>query len=218
MSSRFDRISTLVMGVLAPALWVAGLVVGQGLSDDLPNKASDAQVLAWLDANKNLTIVGGWLFMTGCLAFIWFAGLLRSRLAEVEGGNHTLSTIGFAGAVAAAVFGIGTQADLASAINASEVTAPTAGMFHHLGDLFFVGAELALIVLLASVAVLAFRVAAVPRWWGVFSALVAIILWIGPIGWAALIFGTPVWTLGTAILLVRAPRSRRAGALSEAIA
>ena len=215
--SRFDRISTLVMGVLAPALWIAGILVGDR-ADDLPNKATDAQVLAWLGANKNLTIVAGWLFMTGCLAFIWFAGLLRSRLAEAEGGTHTLSTIGFAGAVAAAVFGIGTQAELASAINASDVSAATAGMFHHLGDLFFVGAELALIVLFASVAVLAFRVAAVPRWWGVVSALMAIILWIGPIGWAALIFGTPIWTVGMAILIVRAPRPRRAGALSEAAA
>jgi len=215
--SRFDRISTLVMGVLAPALWIAGILVGDR-ADDLPNKATDAQVLAWLGANKNLTIVAGWLFMTGCLAFIWFAGLLRSRLAEAEGGTHTLSTIGFAGAVAAAVFGIGTQAELASAINASDVSAATAGMFHHLGDLFFVGAELALIVLFASVAVLAFRVAAVPRWWGVVSALMAIILWIGPIGWAALIFGTPIWTVGMAILIVRAPRPRRAGVLSGAAA
>jgi len=218
MRSRFDRISTLVMGVLAPALWIVGILISQSLTDKLPNNASDAQVLTWLNANQNLVIAGGWLFMTGCLAFIWFAGLLRSRLAEAEGGHHTLSTIGFAGAVSAAVFGIGTQAQLASAINASEVSAPTAGMFHHLGDLFFVGAELSVIVLLASVAVLAFRVAAVPRWWGVFSGLIAVVLWIGPIGWAALIFGLPVWTLGTAILLVRAPRSRSAGALTEAVA
>ena len=162
MNSRFDRISALVTGVLATGLWIAGLVIGQGLTDRLPDNASDARVLTWLHANKNLTIVGGWLFMTGCLAFIWFAGVLRSRLADAEGGNHTLSTIGYAGAVAAAVFGIGTQADVGSAINASDVTPATAGMFHHLGDLFFVGAELALIVLMASVAVLAFRVAAVP--------------------------------------------------------
>ncbi len=218
MNSRFDRISALVTGVLATGLWIAGLVIGQGFTDKLPDNASDARVLTWLHANKNLTIVGGWLFMTGCLAFIWFAGVLRSRLADAEGGNHTLSTIGYAGAVAAAVFGIGTQADVGSAINASDVSPATAGMFHHLGDLFFVGAELALIVLMASVAVLAFRVAAVPRWWGVFSALMGIVLWIGPIGWAALVFGTPVWTLGTALMLSRAPRSRRSGAFAGALA
>jgi hypothetical protein len=218
MNSHFDRISALVTGVLATGLWIAGLVVGQALTDSLPDKASDVQVLAWLHANKNLTIVGGWLFMTGCLAFIWFAGLLRTRLAEAEGGAHTLSTIGFAGAVGAAVFGIGTQADVGSAINASDVSPATAGMFHHLGDLFFVGAELSLIVLMAAVAVLAFRAAAVPRWWGVVSALIAIVLWIGPIGWAALIFGTPIWTLGTALMLARPARERRSGALSEALA
>src|SRR5580765_3603717 len=198
MLSRFDRISTVVMGVLAPTFWIAGILISQSLTDKLPNNASDAQVLTWLNANQNLVIAGGWLFMTGCLAFIWFAGLLRTRLAEAEGGTHTLSTIGFAGAVGAALFGIGTQADLAAAINASNLTAATAGMFHRLGDLFFVGAELSLIVLMASVALLAFRAAALPRWWGVVSGLVAVVLWIGPIGWAALIFGTPVWTLGTA--------------------
>ena len=62
------------------------------------------------------------------------------------------------------------------------------------------------------------RAAPTPRWWGVFSGLIAVVLWIGPIGWAALIFGLPAWTLGTAVLLVRAPRSRGAGALTEAVA
>jgi hypothetical protein len=218
MLSRFDRLSALVAGLLAVGLWIVGLVVGQGLTDKLSDKASDAQVLTWLHANKNLTIVGGWLFMTGCLAFIWFAGVLRSRLAEAEGGSHTLSTIGFAGAVAGAIFGIGTQSDVGSAINASDISPATAGMFHHLGDLSFMGAELSLIVLLASVALLAFRAAAVPRWWGIFSGLIAVVLWIGPIGWAALIFGTPIWTLGTAILLVRTPRSSSSTALAGALA
>jgi hypothetical protein len=159
--------------------------------------------------NQTLIIVGSWLFATGCLAFIWFAGVLRTRLAATETDNHTLSTIAYGGAVAAGVFGIGTQADLASAINSSELTAATERVFHHLGDLFFVGAELALMLPLAVVAILAFRTAALPRWWGVFSGLIAVVLWIGPIGWAALIFGTPIWVLGTTILLVRSPRTRQ---------
>jgi hypothetical protein len=218
MLTRFERLSALVTGPLAVALWIAGLVVGQGMTDNLPSKATDPQVLAWLHDNKNLVIVGGWLFATGCIAFIWFAGILRSRLAAAETESHTLSTIAYAGAVAAAVFGIGTQADLGAAINASEVSAPTAGMFHHLGDLFFIGAELSLIVPLAAIAVLSFRAAALPRWWGIFSALVAVILWVGPIGWAALIFGTPIWVIGTTILLARRPGTRRAAPASAATA
>jgi hypothetical protein len=210
MITRFERISALVTGPLAVALWIAGLVVGQGMTDKLPGKATDPQVLAWLRDNKNLVIVGGWLFATGCIVFIWFAGVLRARLAAAEGDGQTLSTIAYAGAVAAAVFGIGTQADIGAAINATEVSAPTAGMFHHLGDLFFVGAELSLIVPMAAITVLAFRTQAIPRWWGSFTALIAVVLWIGPIGWAALIFGTPIWVLGTTLLLFRPGRAAHA--------
>ena len=32
---------------------------------------------------------GGWLWAIGCLSFLWFAALLRPRLAEAEGGSHT---------------------------------------------------------------------------------------------------------------------------------
>jgi hypothetical protein len=218
MLTRFERLSALVTGLLAVGLWIAGLVVGQGITDSLPSKATDPQVLAWLHDNKNLVIVGGWLFATGCIAFMWFAGILRAHLAATETDGHTLSTIAYGGAVAAAIFGIGTQADIGAAINASDVSAPTAGMFHHLGDLFFIGAEISLIVPLAAVAVLAFRTAALPRWWGIFSALVAVVLWIGPIGWAALIFGTPIWVAGTTVLLARTPNARRAAGVTAATA
>jgi hypothetical protein len=33
-------------------------------------------------------LLGGWLFMLGCLAFIWFAAVLRARLAEAEGTDR----------------------------------------------------------------------------------------------------------------------------------
>ena len=38
------------------------------------------------------------------------------------------------------------------------------------------------------------------------------------IGWAALIFGTPLWVLGTTILLVRTPRTRHSAAIAGATA
>ena len=214
--NRFDRLTALVTGPLAVAFWIAGIGVGEGLTDHISSKATDQQVLDWLHGNKNTLILGGWLFMTGCLAFVWFAGVLRTKLAAAESDGHTLSTIAYGGSIAAAVFGIGTQADLGDAINASDVSAATAGAFHHLGDLFFVGAEISLIAPTAAVALLAFRTGVVPRWWGVFSALIAVVLWIGPIGWAALIFGTPLWVLGTTFLLVRRPEPRRAAALATA--
>jgi len=210
VNTRFERRSALVTGVLAVALWIVGLVISQASTSHLSDKATDAQVLAWVQGNKNPIILGSWLFMIGCISFVWFAGILRSRLAAAEGGTHALSTIAFGGAVAAAVMGLGTQADIASAINASDISAATAGTFHHLGDLFFMGAELSLITLLAAVTALAYRTAVVPKWWGTVGGIVAVVLAVGPIGWAALIFGLPVWTRVTSVLLARTPRSRAA--------
>jgi hypothetical protein len=53
-----------------------------------------------------------------------------------------------------------------------------------------------------------------PGWWAIFSVLLAVVLWIGPIGWAALILGTPIWVLGTTILLVRPPQPRRSAVVA----
>jgi hypothetical protein len=207
MRNRTALVSTAVLSV---ALWIVGLVVSQGTTSNLADNASDAHVLHWVQSNKNPILLGSWLFMIGCVTFLAFAALLRGRLAAAEGGDGTFSSLVFAGCAAVAVLGIGTQADIGTAINASDVTPSTAGTLHHLGDLFFVGAELMLVAALAGSVVLAFRTRVLPRWWAILSGVVAVVLLIGPIGWAALIFGLPVWTLGTSLLVGRAPARRAA--------
>ena len=67
-----------------------------------------------------------------------------------------------------------------------------------------------------AVAVLAFRTNVLPRWWAAFSILIAVVLVIGPIGWAALIFGLPLWTIGTALFLLLGRRPARAPLASAA--
>ncbi|MDX6485732.1 MAG: hypothetical protein QOF43_885 [Gaiellaceae bacterium] len=196
------RRSPLLIAVLTVVLWVAGLAIS-GANDNLADKASDEQTLSWVQGNANTILLSAWVFALGCLAFIWFAGLLRSHLAEREGGQPTLSTIMFGAAVAAAVFAMATTGDVASAINKDNVTPATAGALHHLGDLFFVVAELALILVLLPFALLVLRTAAFPRWWAYVSLLIAVVLLIGPIGWAALIFGTPIWVLVTGWMMTR---------------
>jgi hypothetical protein len=95
--------------------------------------------------------------------------------------------------------------DVAGAINKSDIAPSPAATFHHAIDVFFVGAELAAIVPLGAVAVVAWRTRALPSWWAAFSGL-AIVLAIGPIGWAGLMFGVPVWILGTSLfVLLRTP-------------
>src|SRR5512133_1472774 len=128
--------------VLAVALWIGGLVVINSFSDKIPHHATDAQLLTWIQGNQNPIISGSWLWMVGCLSFLWFAALLRPRLAEAEGGSHTYTTLAYAGAAAATVFGILMQAgDLAAAINQDDISASTAGTLHNISDMFFVGGE-----------------------------------------------------------------------------
>jgi len=55
-------------------------------------------------------------------------------------------------------------------------------------------------------AVVAFRTKVLPKWWAILMVLVAIVLLIGPIGWAGLIFGVPIWTLVTAGMMLWSPR------------
>jgi hypothetical protein len=210
-----SRIPLVVTAVVTVALWIVGLVVG-GLASDIADDASDAQVLAWVQQNSNDILVGAWLFMLGCVAFLVFAGLLRERLANAEGGNHLLANIAFGGAIATAVLGIGTNADITTAINKDTTSASAAAAFHHLGDLFFMGAEVMLISFIGAASLLAWRTAVLPRWWAAFGLIVAVVLAIGPIGWAALIFGTPVWILGTSLLIGR--RLRRSAAPAPAVA
>ncbi|HET7044408.1 MAG TPA: hypothetical protein VFI37_06120 [Gaiellaceae bacterium] len=201
MTNRLHR-SMLLTGLLAVVLWIVGLVVHEGLADSLSESASDQQILAWVQGNTNYILTGGWLFMVGCLCFVWFLGALRARLLDAEGGAGTLATIAFAGGLATAIFGMLTQAgDLALAIDKDDVSAATAGALHHATDAFFVGAELSAILLTVATAVLALRSGVLPRWWAIFSLLLAVVLVIGPIGWAGLIFGVPIWTIGTSLQL-----------------
>jgi hypothetical protein len=211
-----NRITLASAGIAAVVLWIVGLVTAESLTTNLSDKATDAQVLAWVQGNKNPILLGGWLFMIGCVVLVVFAGILRSRLAAAEGGERTITRLAFTGAVMMALSGMIGQTDLVSAINADSISAASAGAFHRVGDIGFVGAELSLALFLGSVAVLAFRTAVLPRWWAALSLLVAIVALIGPIGWAALIWGFPVWLLVTPWLVGRTSRRRAASAVTAA--
>jgi len=204
--------STLAgLGILSVVLWIVGLVVAQGLSANLADNASDAQVLAWVKDNTFDIVGGAWLFVVGCMTFVCFAAQLRDRLAV-----STATTVAYTASVMMAVFGVMTQFDLVSGIDKKDISPATAGVLHHAGDLGFVGVELSFMLLLGAVAVLAFRTAAVPRWWGVVCAIVAVAALIGPIGWVTVIFGVPLFVLATPWLLGRGRAARMAPATATA--
>ncbi len=204
-----------LVGPLTVGLWIAGLflVTYKGPGDH----ASGSDILAWYKAHTTTILLGGWIFMLGCLGFVAFVAGLRARLAEAIGPAAVLPGLALVGAAMAGAFGMLTAAvDVAGAIDKNEIAPSTASAFHHAVDIFFVSAELAAILPLAAVAVVAWRTRVLPRWWAGFSGFAAIVLVIGPIGWAALIFGLPIWTLGTSlfVLLSSPERARRTAAVT----
>jgi hypothetical protein len=201
-----------LVGPLTIALWVVGIILinRNGPADH----ATGAQILAWYKSDSGTVILGAWLFMLGCLGFVVFVSGLRVRLSEVVGGASQLPMLALVGAAMAGLSGMLTAGvDLAGGIDKNDIDPATAATFHHSVDIFFVGAELAAILPLAAIAILAWRTRVLPRWWAVFSGLVAVVLLIGPIGWLGLIFGVPIWTLGTSLfVLLRSPERMRAAA------
>jgi hypothetical protein len=214
MTTSQNRLWALV-GPLAVALWIVGLAL---LSNNGPSDhATGSEILAWYRSHTNTILFGGWLFMIGSLGFVTFVAGLRVRLAEALGSSSQLPGLALAGAAIAGVCGMLMAAvDVAGAVDKNDIDPSTAGAFHHFLDVFFLSAELAAIVPLTAVGVAAWRTRVLPRWWAAFSGFVAVVLVIGPIGWIGLIFGVPVWTLGTSLfVLLRSPeRAGRAVAVT----
>jgi hypothetical protein len=201
-----------LMGPLAVVLWVIGIIL---INNNGPaDHATGAQILAWYKSDADTVVLGGWLFMLGCLSFVSFVAGLRVRLAEATGPGSQLPGLALAGAAMAGVCGLLTAGvDLTGGIDKNDIDAGTAATLHHSVDLFFVGAELAAILPLTAFALVAWRTRIVPRWWAAFAGLVAIVLIVGPIGWLGLIFGVPLWTLGTSLfLLLGSPERMRSAA------
>ena len=190
-------------GVVAVLLWVVGIVVIE--SGNTPGEsASDADLLAYYQDDTNRILTGSWIFMVGCIAFLWFAVVLRERLAASEGGTRMFSNVAFVGAVATGAFALLTSGpDIAAAIAEDDLSEAAAAAMATLGDAFFVAAELSAILLMIGAGAVALRTGLFPKAWAWISFLLALVLVIGPIGWAGLIFGLPIWVLGTTFFLVR---------------
>jgi len=205
MRARFGHVSALA-GLVAVVLWGLGVaVIGGGhvgLPGGVPEEDAD-EVLAHFRGSEDAVVSGGWLFMLGSLAFLWFVGVLRARLVAAEGGVGTFSSIAFAGGVVTGAFVLGMPAGgVVAALGADHLGAPEAAALNALEAAFFIGAELSAILLLVAAAVVVLRTAALPRWWAVASIVLAVWLVIGPIGWLGLLVGFPVWTAITSLMLL----------------
>ncbi|HET9116015.1 MAG TPA: hypothetical protein VFN33_07965 [Gaiellaceae bacterium] len=204
-----------LLGPLAVALWVVGIIL---INKNGPaDHATGGEILAWYKAHTDAVVMGGWLFMLGCLGFVAFVAGLRVRLTEAAGRDSQLPLLALVGAGMAGLAGILTAGvDLTGGIDKNSIDPGTAAVLHHSVDLFFVAAELAAILPLAAFAIVAWRTRVVPRWWAAFAGLVALVLAAGPIGWLGLIFGVPLWTLGTSLFVLLRPGERARTAAAAA--
>jgi hypothetical protein len=203
---QFERFSALA-GVVAVVLWAAAVaIVGGdhvGLPGGLPEEGAD-ETHAYFRENEGSVVAASALFMIGSLFFLWFIGILRTRLAGGDDRPATFATIAFAGGVATAIFAIGMPAGgLVAALNADDIEASTAEALNAVETVFLIAAELSAIVLLVGGSLASLRTARLPRWWAIVSIVLAVWLLILPIGWAGLLVGLPVWTLITSALVFR---------------
>ena len=182
--SRWQRYAPL-SGVLAVALWIVGIIV---VNHNSPaDHATDQEILDYYKANKNWVLLGGWLFMLGCLAFIWFAAMLRVAAARrPKAATAARRRRRLRRRRRAAIFGMIDPGARHRARRSTRTTSArrrrgrcTAHATRSSSapswqrSCFFLGA-----------AVLAFRTGVLPKWWAALMVLVAVVLVIGPIGWA----------------------------------
>jgi hypothetical protein len=206
-------------GVIAVALWLIGVFTLDGVADSPDSDASPEQVLAFYRDDTDVILTGGFLFMIGGAFFMWFLSSLRSRLLTAEGGLGRLSTLAFAGGIATAVFLIATPGgDVAAAVEEDDLSPTSADALHDITDAFFVGAEVSAIVLTLATGLVAIRTGALPKIFGWLSVLLAVWLVIGPIGWAGLLLGFPLWVLAASVLLTLPQRPGRAARAEEPLA
>jgi hypothetical protein len=202
MGNKWERWAIL-SGALAVPFWIASVA----LISTKVKGSKGPEILTHYQQHSDGILAAGLLWAIGTLLFIWFLGSLRSRYLAAEGGAGRLTALAYGGGIAAATIAMLIPvADEVGALNKDDIDASGASVLHHFSDGFFVAAEYTLPVFFFASAILVLRYAVLPKWLGWFSILIGIVLLIGPIGWAAFIFATPIWTLIVSIwLYMRTP-------------
>jgi hypothetical protein len=93
------------------------------------------------------------------------------------------------------------------AINNENLSPDAAQVYLGINDAFFYGAELAAAVFLLALGLVSLAGEAFPKWLGWASLVLAVWLAIPPIGWAALLWGFPLWLIAVSLLLATRSRS-----------
>src|SRR5262249_18530744 len=96
--------SWALFGPVAVGLWIVGILL---LTHNAPpSNPTGGDILAWYRSETNTILLGGWLFMVGCLSFVIFVSGVRPRIAAAAGPGSQLPGLALAGAAMGGVFGM----------------------------------------------------------------------------------------------------------------
>lgn len=197
-----DRFAPLA-GVLAVILWIIGIAVTE--SSDAPDEDAPASAIAEYFANESGGILAGsFIFMLGVAAFVWFLGSVRVRYHLAEGGTGRFTAIVFGAGILTAALAMAFMAPGAAAAFAADNLDRTlepgaAEALWIVGDGFFIAAEAAVVAFFFAAGVGALRFGVLPVWLAWASIVLAVIAVFPWIGWAAFIWGLPLWVLVTSV-------------------
>lgn len=199
----WERLAALA-GIVGVVLWIVSVVISEGT--DLPDDDDPSGILAWFQGESSAILAASFLFMLGSIFFLIFVGALRARLVAFEGGGAFLTAITFGAGLGVGFFTLLIPGpNLAGALAEDELTPEAAQALVIVDDAFFVAAELSAALMLAAAAFGILRYGALPKWLGWVGLLIALVLLIPPVGWAALLVGVPLWTLVASVLLWMRP-------------
>lgn len=195
----------------APLSGIVFLVLvyaGNALQGSTPPLHGDAEAVAEFYGDKGTQIALGMSLSLVSLFFLaWFLGSLRTALRAAEGADGMLGSIAMGGGFAAlALMAAGFALNAAGALRGQEggsVPGDVAVAFYDGGlALSGLAAPIALAVLLAATAAVALRSAALPRWLGWVSVVLAVLGLVTPLSFMLfLVF--PLWVLAVGVVLHR---------------
>jgi hypothetical protein len=198
-SFRLERLAPLTGVVFAVIFYAA--VFGSGDTPDAD--AGPAKAVKYWSDNDTKQIAFAIAGVIATVFFVWFAGALRARLLEAEGGSGRLTSTMYAGAV---LFAAGLLANLGItftvADTAGDLTPAATQTLSALSSDFFFPLVGGGAILYLAFAVATLRTRAFPRWLGWVTLVLGVVCFT-PVGWVPfLLLG--LWTAVVAVLLYRA--------------
>lgn len=197
-------------GIIFVPLYVGANVLLGGAGGDIAENTPAEVIARRLVENDIQVLAGATLAGLAAVAFLWFAGSLRSVLRNAEGGTGRLSAVTFGGGVATAtmlvagavIVGSGTF-DLADHLGLAEAAA---GAYSLAGGFGFFGVAFGLGLTITPASVVGMRTGVLPRWLSIVGLRAGIAL---VVGWATF-FATfiagalaLIWVLITSVLTAR---------------